>query len=82
MTTRLTKPVRRLSEEYRRDRSKMRRVVITIYPSGYIGLRLEKTRREETLPILAAYDTAVKMRVADERATRERLRKEKRRGRR
>lgn len=78
MTTELTKPVRRRSNEYRRDRSKMRRIIVAIYPGGYIGLRLEKTRREETIPILAAYDVAVKMRVAGERAERARAKKARR----
>lgn len=68
--TDLSKPVRRRSADYKRDGGKLRRVVVTLYPAGYIGLRLERTRREETLPITAAFDAAVKMRVAYERAQR------------
>ncbi len=53
-----------------RDLSKYRRIVVTLHPAGYIGLRLEKCRREETLSIRAAYETAVQTRVMRERADR------------
>lgn len=76
--TDLTKPVRRRTQELRRDRGKFRRIVVTIYPAGYLGLRLEKTRREEILPFAAAYDVAIKMRVAHERAERAKARKARR----
>jgi hypothetical protein len=66
--TPLTRKVTRRSSETYRDRSKLRRIVITLYPSGVIGLRLEKTRTEETLPLTAAYEMAVRARVAFERA--------------
>ena len=64
--TPLTKPVRRKTNEYRRDRSKLRAIIVSIYPAGYMGLRLEGTQREETIPIQAAYERAVKMRLAAE----------------
>ena len=73
--TPLTRKVTRRSSETYRDRSKMRRIVVTLYPSGVIGLRLEKTRQEETLSLRLAYETAVRARVAFERA-----RKAKRKG--
>jgi hypothetical protein len=41
-------------------------LVVTLYPAGYMGLRLEGTRREETLPIEVAWERAVKMRLAAE----------------
>jgi hypothetical protein len=66
--TPLTRKVTRRTEETCRDRSKMRRIVITLYPAGVIGLRLEKTRQEETLSLRLAYETAVRARVAFERA--------------
>jgi hypothetical protein len=66
--TPLTRKVTRRSSETYRDRSKMRRIVVTLYPSGVIGLRLEKTRQEETLSLSAAYEMAVRARVAFERA--------------
>jgi len=40
--TPLKKVVVRRSEERMRDRSKYRRAVVTLYPAGFIGLRLEK----------------------------------------
>jgi hypothetical protein len=61
--TPLKRAVRRRSEELYRDRSSYRRIVVTLYPAGFIGLRLEKCRHEETLSIRAAYETAVKTRV-------------------
>lgn len=73
MTTILRKPVKRKSHEHRFDRGKRRAIVVTLYPAGFIGLRLEGTRREETLPIEVAYERAVKTRLAAE-AT-ERLKK-------
>ena len=68
--TPLKKPVRRRSEEVYRDRSTFRRIVVALYPTGYIGLRLEKCRHEEALSLRAAYETAVKTRVMRERAER------------
>ena len=61
--TPLKKAVTRRSDELYRDGSKWRRIVVTLYPAGFIGLRLEKCRREETLSIRAAYETAVLTRV-------------------
>ena len=60
----------RRSEDLYRDRSTYRRIVVTLHPAGFIGLRLEKSRREETLSMRAAYETAVQTRVMRERAQR------------
>jgi hypothetical protein len=68
--TPLRKAVTRRSEELYRDRSKFRRIVVTLYPSGFIGLRLEKCRHQETLSFRAAYETAVQTRLLRERAER------------
>lgn len=68
--TPLKKAVTRRSEELMRDRSKFRRIVVTLHPAGFIGLRLEKCRHEETLSIRGAYETAVQTRVTRERAER------------
>jgi hypothetical protein len=68
--TPLKRTVSRRSEELYRDRSSYRRIVVTLYPAGYIGLRLEKCRHEETLSLCAAYETAIKTRVMRERAER------------
>jgi hypothetical protein len=72
--TPLKKALTRRSEELYRDRSKYRRIVVTLYPAGFIGLRLEKCRQEETLSIRAAFETAVQTRVIRQRSER---RKEK-----
>jgi hypothetical protein len=61
--TPLKTAVTRRSEELYRDGSKFRRIVVTLYPAGFIGLRLEKCRHQETLSIRAAYETAVQTRV-------------------
>jgi hypothetical protein len=66
MTTQLKKHVKRISNEARYENGKLRRVIVTLYPAGHIGLRLEGTRREETMPIMAAWERAVKMRLAME----------------
>ena len=68
MVTQLTKPVRRRTDETRRDRSKQRRYIITIYPGGLIGFRLEKCRHEELLPIAVGYETAIRLRIAKKKA--------------
>jgi hypothetical protein len=72
--TDLNRPVRRKSHTTVRDASVRRRIVVTLYPSGVIGLRPEKTRREEALDIEAAYSIAVKSRVAREKAGRKKKR--------
>jgi hypothetical protein len=62
------KPVsRRLDSELVRDAGKMRRIVVTVYPSGLVGLRPEKTRREELLPASLLWELGVKRRVEAER---------------
>jgi hypothetical protein len=82
MTTDLKKPVKRRSYEMCRDRSgKLRALIVTIYPTGFIGLRLEGTRREEEITIMQAYDRAIMMRLELESAEKASRRKEKRDGR-
>lgn len=66
MTTKLNKPVKRMSNELIRDRSKLRGLVITLYPAGHIGLRLAGCRSEETIPLAAVYERAIKMRLAQQ----------------
>jgi hypothetical protein len=72
--TPLKKAVTRRSEELMRDRSKFRRIVVTLHRAGFIGLRLEKCRHEETLSLRAAHETAVQTRVMRERADRRKAR--------
>ena len=73
--TDLKSPVTRRSDTVVRDGTKRRRLVITIYPNDCIGLRPERTQREELLSIDSAYSLAVKQRVAKERAEKKRGRK-------
>lgn len=68
MTTKLAKKVSRVSLDTVRDGSKRRALVITLYPTGDIGLRPQGTRREELYPLEAVYHAAVKARVAAARA--------------
>jgi hypothetical protein len=68
--TPLKKTITRRSDELYRDGSKFRRIVVTLHPAGYIGLRLEKCRREETLSIRAAYESAVLTRIMRKHAER------------
>lgn len=70
MPTALTKTVTRRSESVVRDGTKRRRLVVSIHPGGFIGMRLEKTRREETIDFESVWSMAVKMRVAHEKAQR------------
>ncbi len=65
--TKLNKPVARMSEAVVRDMGRLKRLAITIYPNDTIGLRPEKTRREEVITMRAVYDLAVKQRVNAER---------------
>lgn len=75
--TDLRKPVSRRTDTTIRDAGKSRRLVVTLYPGDVIGVRPEKTRREERTTLAAVYDLAVKARVRLEQAEK-RARKAKR----
>jgi hypothetical protein len=70
--TDLSKRVSRRTNATIREAGKARRIVVTLYPNGTIGLRPEKTRREELLSVEAAWSWAVKARVAEEKQQRRR----------
>lgn len=74
----LSKPVTRRSEVTKRSAGKLLRIVVTMYPDGYLGLRLERSRKEETIALAAVYDIAVKQRVAWERSQKAKAKKEAR----
>ena len=76
--TDLRKPVSRRTENTVRDAGRPRRLVVTLYPGDVIGLRPEKTRREERTTLAAVYDLAVKQRVALERREKKATRKARR----
>ena len=77
--TKLTKPVRRITDSTIRDCGKVRNLIVTLYPNDTIGLRPAKTRREEIVSLESCYGLGVKQRVAAERA--EKLAKKKNRSR-
>lgn len=72
-----TKPVTRLSSAYVRDKG-FRPVVVTITGS-IVELRAKGLRRTEVLDLAYCYETAIKQRVARERAEKAALRKAKKR---
>lgn len=74
MTTPLKKAVRRRTEAPHRGR----RLVVSLLPGDVIGLRPERTRREEFVSLAAIYDFAVKARVLSERAAKMAARKGRR----
>jgi len=69
--TDLRKPVRRRTDATVRDCGKVRRPVVTLYPGDVIGVRPEKTRREEIVSLESVYGLGVKQRLAKERAERQ-----------
>jgi hypothetical protein len=76
--TDLLKPVKRRTASVVRDQGKLRRICITLYPGGVLGLRPERTRREELISLEAAWSQAVKMRLAKERAEKQAAKKRRR----
>jgi hypothetical protein len=63
-----------------REKGKLRRIVITLYPGGTIGLRPEKTRQEEFISVQGAYHLAVKNRINRERAEKRAVKQAKKKG--
>ncbi len=76
--TPLDKPVSRKSYAIVRDRGVLRELVVTLYPTGVLGLRPAKTRQEERVTLEACFSLAIKQRVAKEHA--EKLSKKKKKG--
>ena len=75
MTTQLKKPVCRRTENTIRDGSKRRRMVVTLYPNSTIGIRPERTRREELIPLETVWWHALKARVTSEREAKKKARR-------
>jgi len=67
VTAHVTKPLKRRTDARVQDQGS-RRLIVTLYPDGCIGLRPERTRREETVSLSACWQMAVRQRVAYERA--------------
>ena len=53
-----------VNNDYRRDRGTARVIIASLYTAGFIGVRLQGARREETKPIVDARERAVKTRLA------------------
>lgn len=71
MATKCTSPVTRVFDRALiNDGGKQRTLTVTFYPEGTIGLRPSGTRkdREEIINAVSAYETAIRQRVASERA--------------
>lgn len=75
MTTQLSRPVCRRTEDTIRDGGKRRRMVVTLYPNSTIGIRPERTRREELIPLETVWWHALKARVTAEREAKKKARR-------
>lgn len=80
MTSLKKQVTRKVEAAMIRDGGRLRAAVVTLYPGGVIGIRPEKTRREELLPVTAAWDVAVKRRVATERREKQAAKAAKKKG--
>lgn len=78
MTTKLKKPVNRITETTRRERGKNREFIVTLYPGDVIGFRFKGCRKEELLPIGLAFNMAIRLRIADDKEKRKKSRLVKR----
>ena len=63
MTTKLNRKVKRKSQHRYRGK---RHIIVTLYPNDLIGFREERLRKEFVIPIVAAYEFAVKIEVMHE----------------
>lgn len=75
--TPLTKSVIRRTDNRIQWPGGSKRLVVTLYPNGLIGLRPEKTRREEVIPVTHCYSIALKSRLLREREEKQAKRKAK-----
>lgn len=77
MTTKLNKSVKRKSGAIVKDMGQYRNLIITLYSSDCIGIRPEKTRREEVININAVYQYAIRLRIQAEKQAKANARKAK-----
>ena len=63
--TNLNKPIKRSVDGLLR-----RKLVVTLYPGGVLGLREGKTRHEYTLPLMTCYRLAIEAERAAKKAAR------------
>ena len=76
--TPLTKSITRRTDSRTPWPGGSKRLVVTLYLNGLIGLRPEKTRREEVIPVTHCYSIAMKARVLREREEKRAKRRAKR----
>lgn len=70
MMTKATKPIRRVfAGMTNRD------VVVTLYPNNIIGLRLKRSRKEYTFPLVRVFRLAVEAEHEAEKAAKRKRRK-------
>lgn len=87
MATDLKKPVTRVSKnDMIRDKSKYRPLIVTIYPGSpkdgaYIGIRMQGTRKQETILLDTIYHQAIRGRVFREKMDKAKNKKRKKEGR-
>lgn len=65
MPTKLTRPVRRITQVVVERR---RALVVTLYPRGTLGVRASRLRTEYELPLDVIYELAVRAHVARRKA--------------
>lgn len=65
----ITRPVRRKARAFRRD------VIVTMYPSGMIGVRQSRCRTEYQLPIETIYKLAIEAHQRAEKAAKAKAKK-------
>ena len=63
-----TKPITKRVEDFVRSQGKLKRIIFAVRPNGTLDLRLEHTRKWESVLLTDIYTMAVKRRVASERA--------------
>ncbi len=73
--TDLHRPISRRTDSTIRDAGKRRRLVVTLYPGDVIGIRPERTQREEITTLEAVWGMAVKCRVRQEQADKKKARR-------
>ena len=63
--TNLTKVVKRVSSAVRHEKSRTRRIIISVEPPAIVGVRLEGTRNTYRLDARALYELAIQAHVRD-----------------
>lgn len=78
MTTKLNKPVRRLTETSRRECGKNRAFVVSLLPGDLISFRFHGCKTEYFLPVGIGFNAAVRLHIEEKKAARKKSRLVKR----